>query len=359
MTLQTYRFAIPGFVLSNGGGYARRVSVLLVTDERFLDHHPGNRHPERPARLEAVWLGLEAAGLEEAIVRCEPVVAGEDDLLRCHPAEHLAALAELDCLGGGRVDADTAMSSGSWLAARLAAGAGLEAVAALRGGAAHVAFCAVRPPGHHATARKSMGFCLVNNVAVTAASLVDAGERVAIVDIDAHHGNGTQDAFYDDPRVLFVSFHQWPLYPGTGREEEVGIGEGFGSTINLAMPAGAAGNSYRYGFDRVVIPAIERFGPSWLLVSAGFDAHRADPLTDLGLTSGDYADLTTSLVGLVPRGRCVLFLEGGYDLDALASSSGASIAAAVGVQHRPESASGDGPGSEVVDRTVERHGLDR
>ena len=344
--------------LSDGEGYARQMSVLLVTDERFLDHHPGNRHPEQPDRLEAVWSGLGSAGLQDAIVRREPVAASEEDLLRCHGANHLAELTELDHLGGGRVDPDTAMSSGSWLAARLAAGAGLEAVAALRAGVAHVGFCAVRPPGHHATPKQAMGFCLINNVAVTASFLVNAGERVAIVDIDAHHGNGTQEAFYDDPRVLFVSLHQWPLYPGTGAEEEMGVGEGIGATINLAMPARAAGNSYRYGFDRVVIPAVERFSPDWLLVSAGFDAHRDDPLTDLGLTSGDYADLTTSLVALVPRGRCVLFLEGGYDLEALANSSGASIAAAIGVKHRPEPASGDGPGSESVDRAVEMHGLD-
>ncbi|MCH2443779.1 MAG: hypothetical protein MK191_08645, partial [Acidimicrobiales bacterium] len=190
------------------------MSVLVVTDERFLDHRPGRRHPERPARLEAVWSGLKSAGLEDALVCREPQPAADEDLLRCHPFDHLAALVEIDAAGGGLVDADTVMSPGSWSAARLAAGAGLVAVAALQAGEADVAFCAVRPPGHHATPNRSMGFCLVNNLAVTAASLAEAGVRVAVVDIDAHHGNGTQDVFYDDPRVLFVSIHQWPLYPG-------------------------------------------------------------------------------------------------------------------------------------------------
>ena len=345
-------------VSPNDEGYARQVSVLVVTDERFLDHRPGRRHPERPARLEAVWSGLKSAGLEDALVCREPRPAADEDLLRCHPSAHLAALVEIDAAGGGLVDADTVMSPGSWSAARLAAGAGLVAVAALQAGEADVAFCAVRPPGHHATPNRAMGFCLVNNLAVTAASLAEAGERVAIVDIDAHHGNGTQDVFYDDPRVLFVSIHQWPLYPGTGAEEEVGTGKGVGTTLNLPIPAGSAGDTYRHALDQVVIPAVERFAPDWLLISAGYDAHRADPLTDLGLTSGDYADLTAGLVGLVPRSRCVLFLEGGYDLDALADSSGASVAAAVGVDHRPELPTGDGPGRDVVDRVMERHGLD-
>ena len=183
----------------------------MVTDERFLDHQSGLRHPERPARLTAVWEGLDAAGLGDAVIRREPVEAPEEDLLRVHPAGHLEALEALACSGGGRVDADTAMGPGSWTAARLAAGAGLVAVDSLRAGEADMAFCAVRPPGHHATPTRSMGFCLLNNVAVTATALADAGERVAIVDIDAHHGNGTQEAFFGDGRVRFAACHQWPL----------------------------------------------------------------------------------------------------------------------------------------------------
>lgn len=338
-------------------GYARRVTVLMVTDERFLDHRRERSHPERPARLEAVWSGVEAAGVAEAVVGCEPVPATDADLFRCHSEAQLRHLEDLHACGGGQVDIDTYMGARSWEAARLAAGAGLVAVEALRRGEADVAFCAVRPPGHHATDTTSMGFCLVNNVAVTAASLAASGERVAVVDIDAHHGNGTQDIFYDDGRVLFVSFHQWPLYPGTGRIDETGEGDGAGTTINVPLPAGAAGDTYRYGLDAVVVPAVERFGPDWLLVSAGFDGHRLDPLSNLGLTSGDFADLTARIAGLVPTGRCVMFLEGGYDLGALADSAGASLAAVVGVGHRPEPASGGGPGRDVVDQVVELHGV--
>jgi len=251
------------------------------------------------------------------------------------------------------------MGPGSWTAARLAAGAGLVAVDSLRAGEADMAFCAVRPPGHHATPTRSMGFCLLNNVAVTAAALADAGERVAIVDIDAHHGNGTQEAFFGDGRVLFASCHQWPLYPGTGAADEVGTGEGEGMTINVPLPAGAAGDTYRHALDALIVPAVERFAPDWLLVSAGFDAHRADPLTDLGLSSGDYADLMERLTALVSRGRLVAFLEGGYDLGALADSAGAVVAAALGIRHRPEPATGEGPGRDVVDAQILRHGVDQ
>ena len=249
------------------------------------------------------------------------------------------------------------MGPGSWQAARLAAGAGLVAIDGLRNGDAEVAFCAVRPPGHHATPTRTMGFCLLNNVAVAAAALADAGERVAIVDIDAHHGNGTQDAFVADGRVLFVSCHQWPLYPGTGAVDEVGTGDGLGTTINVPLPAGAAGDTYRYAMDVLVVPAVERFAPDWILVSAGFDAHRADPLTDLGLSAGDYADLMGRLTGLVPTGRLIAFLEGGYDLGALADSAGAFVAAALGVRYSPEATTSDGPGRHVVDAQVVRHGL--
>jgi len=249
------------------------------------------------------------------------------------------------------------MGPGSWTAARLAAGAGLAAIEGLRNGDAEMAFCAVRPPGHHATPTRTMGFCLLNNVAVAAAALADAGERVAIVDIDAHHGNGTQEAFFTDGRVLFVSCHQWPLYPGTGAADEVGTGDGAGTTINVPLPAGAAGDTYRYAMDVLVVPAVERFAPDWILISAGFDAHRADPLTDLGLAAGDYADLMGRLTGLVPTGRLIAFLEGGYDLGALADSAGAFVAAGLGIRYSPEGTTGDGPGRDVVDAQALRHGL--
>lgn len=267
--------------------------------------------------------------------------------------------------GGGRLDPDTYASPRSFEAASLAAGAGLTAVEALRAGRGDAAFCAIRPPGHHASATESMGFCMISNVAVVAASLADQGERVMVFDYDAHHGNGTQAVFYDDPRVLFVSCHQWPLYPGTGDVDETGSGAGAGTTLNIPLPEGATGDVYLQAFDEVVAPVAERFSPTWVIVSAGFDAHRDDPLTSMGLASGDYGPLTARALSLVPTGRRLVMLEGGYDLDALTNCSSevmrqlAGVSAASG--HRAGQAAGDvegptsaGPGSDAV-RAVARH----
>lgn len=197
-----------------------------------------------------------------------------------------------------------------------------------------------------------MGFCLLNNVALAATVLADRGEKVVVVDWDAHHGNGTQAAFYDDERVLYVSTHQWPLYPGTGALAEVGVGKGTGLTVNLPLPAGATGDVLLAGFDEVVAPAVAAFGPTWVLVSAGFDAHRRDPLTGMALSSGDFADLTHRVLDFAPAGRRLLFLEGGYDLEALADSTGACLAALAGVDHRPEPATSGGPGRQVIDAAL-------
>jgi len=333
------------------------VALLFLTDERFLEHVAGKKHPESPARLEAVWKGLDNLFLGDDLVRIEPRVATETELLRCHPIEHIQALEALDADGGGRMDPDTAISAGSWGAARLAAGSGLSAVEALTQTEAETAFCAIRPPGHHATSDRSMGFCLINNIAITAASLIAKGKKVAVIDIDAHHGNGTQEIFYSDPRVLMISIHQWPLYPGTGSEAEKGELEGEGFTVNVPLPPGATGSTYRLAFDKIVVPLVEDFQPDWVLVSAGFDAHREDPLTDMGLTSGDFADLTLNLFNLAPKNRCIFFLEGGYNLQALTDSVTASFASIMGVNLRPEAATGDGPGEEVVNRVAQSHGV--
>jgi acetoin utilization deacetylase AcuC-like enzyme len=202
-----------------------------------------------------------------------------------------------------------------------------------------------------------MGFCLVNNVAVTAAALADRGERVLIVDWDAHHGNGTQDVFYEDPRVLYVSLHQYPLYPGTGRLDETGAGAGVGTTVNLPLPPGTTGEAYLAAVDDVIVPAAERFGPTWVIASAGFDAHRDDPLTNMGLTAGDFADLTERIMRLAPAGRRLAFLEGGYDLEALANSAGACVAGLAGESFRPEPSTSGGPGRNVVEMARDLHRL--
>jgi len=326
------------------------MTVLFATHPAYLEHLTGPGHPECPSRLRAVINGAQQGPVAEAITPLEPVPATRADLERVHPGWYLDRLEEMAEAGGGWIDGDTYLSTRSAAAAHLAAGAGLTAVAALREGRGTAAFCAVRPPGHHATPTDSMGFCLVSNIAIVAASLADQGERVWILDFDAHHGNGTQAVFEEDPRVLFVSLHQWPLYPGTGRATETGTGAGAGTTMNIPLPPGATGDVYLRAFDELIAPVVERFAPTWLLISAGFDGHRDDPLTQLGLTAGDYPLLTRRALELVPPGRCVAMLEGGYDLDALSRSSAGVIAALAGADVEPaEAPSQGGPGAEAVD----------
>jgi acetoin utilization deacetylase AcuC-like enzyme len=324
------------------------VPALLLTHDRYLDHDLGRGHPERPDRLRAVLAGIEAAGLDEGLLRRAPRPATAAELARVHDPDLVALVERSSAAGGGWLDADTATSEASFDAALLAAGAGLAAVEALDAREADGAFCAVRPPGHHATSVRAMGFCLFNNVAVTAAALAERGERVLIVDYDAHHGNGTQDIFWTHPSVAYASFHQYPLYPGSGGLREVGEGEGRGTTINLPLPAGSTGDAFRAGVEDVLAPAAADLQPTWLLLSAGFDAHRADPITDLGLSCGDYADLTLDLLALVPAGRRIVFLEGGYDLEALAGSAAACVAALLGQRLVPEPPTAGGPGRDAV-----------
>jgi acetoin utilization deacetylase AcuC-like enzyme len=329
------------------------VTLLYVTHEDCLVHDPGSGHPERPQRLRAARAGLQDSGIIARVLAAEPVSAAA--VAAVHDPELHRRLVLLDERGGGMIDPDTVMSAGSRHAAELAAGSALVAVRELDAGTATRAFCAVRPPGHHATPDRSMGFCLLNSIAITAAALRDRGERVAIVDLDAHHGNGTQDAFYDDPRVLFVSLHQWPFYPGSGAIDEIGNGDARGTTINVPLPAGTTGDVYRDAIDRVVGPALARFAPTWVLLSMGFDAHRDDPLTAMGLTSGDYAVLVASLLDVVPEAKVIALLEGGYDLDAVRRGVHATLTAFAGAVELPEQPSSGGRGGDVIDAVVQVH----
>ncbi|HEV3265047.1 MAG TPA: histone deacetylase [Acidimicrobiales bacterium] len=330
---------------------------LIVAGPTGAESHQLRQHPERPARIDAVMAGIGDLhlGTDLRVVPADPADLGQ--LARVHTLDYLDELRRFSAGGGGHLDPDTYADAGSWDAARRAAGAGIAAVDELRSLDAGVAFVAARPPGHHALGDRAMGFCLLNNVAVAAAHLVDAGERVLIVDWDVHHGNGTQALFWNEPNVLYVSTHQWPAYPGTGRSTEVGGKDAHGLTVNVPVPPGATGDVLRRALDQVAAPVIDRFSPTWVLVSAGFDAHRADPLADLSLSSRDFADLARTVQGYAPRpGRLALFLEGGYDLDALRTSVASTLGALLGTPDPTEGPTAGGPGLERVGQAaVERN----
>lgn len=326
--------------------------LLLATAQEFAAHDPGRGHPERPERLLAVRDGLARSGLGDDLVPLPARVATRAALERVHSPEYLDRL-ERACAASAALDPDTVVGPASWPAAELAAGAGLAAVDALEATDGRGAFLAVRPPGHHARPAAAMGFCLLNSAAVCAAELAARGQRVMIADFDAHHGNGTQEMFYERPDVLYLSWHEWPLYPGTGGFDETGRGDGAFTTCNVPLPPGATGDLYLRSFDDLVAPLAERFAPDWLLLSAGFDAHRADPLTGLRLSAGDFPALVHRLLALVRPGRVIAFLEGGYDLAAVRDSVAALAPVLAGdPPHRGEAPTAGGPGREHVDAAL-------
>jgi len=307
--------------------------TTLLTHRACLDHRPPAGHPESPERLAAVLSGLEDLA-SKSLTRLEAPEAAPEALFRAHSPDLvkkiLGPLAErAESEGFAAIDPDTIMSSGSVAAALRAAGAAIAAVDAVIRGDCEAVFCAVRPPGHHAERARAMGFCLFNNVAIGAlhARAIHGLSRIAIVDFDVHHGNGTQDIFYDDENLFYASSHQMPLYPGTGNEDERGVA---GNVLNCPLLPGSWSAEFRAIYRDSVIPALDDFVPELILISAGFDAHRADPLANLNLTEEDFGCVTHEICAIArktAKGRVVSSLEGGYDLAALQRSAAAHVRA--------------------------------
>jgi len=303
----------------------------LVTDPRFLAHDPGPHHPERPARL-AVLDELFASGALGETTAIAAKAAGAEELERVHRPALVRAVAASAGRAHTQYDADTAASAGSFEAALLAAGSAIALADGVMERSIDCGFAAVRPPGHHAEADRAMGFCFFNNVAVVAEHLRRRHglERVLVVDWDVHHGNGTQHSFYGDAGVLYASLHQYPFYPGTGGATEIGNGAGAGYTVNCPMPAGSDHADYMAAFRDLLLPVAREFDPQFVLVSAGFDAHRDDPLAAIELDDGSFGEMAHALAGLADEhcdGRIVLLLEGGYSLEALRNSVRATLLA--------------------------------
>lgn len=305
------------------------MAVLLVTDDSFLNHDTGPGHPESVDRLRSVQKALEDDKFS-GLLRRPSIEATEAQMGAPHSVELVSAiLAATPDDGYRHIDPDTVMSPGTDEAIRKGAGALILAVDSVCAGDAQSAFCAVRPPGHHAERDRPMGFCFVNNVAVAAlhAKQEHGHKKIAVVDFDVHHGNGTQDIFWDNPDLFFASSHQYPHYPGTGASEDTGA---HNNVVNAPLPPGTGGGGFRKAFERDILPALDSFAPDFVLISAGFDAHKDDPLSDMGLDEDDFYWATRRIMSVAHRhadGRVVSALEGGYNLRALGASAAAHVEA--------------------------------
>jgi len=298
--------------------------TLLYTSPRFLGHETGH-HPERAARIRDIPQRLEAAGLTSRCRQPEFEPAGPHRVARVHSPAYINEIWAFAKSGGGYLEADTVVSPASYEVALWAAGSVCDAVERLVRAEDTQALCLVRPPGHHALVNRAMGFCVFNNVAIAARLAIDelGLERVLIADWDVHHGNGTQATFWEDPQVGFLSIHRWPFYPGSGTSDETGAGRGLGRIVNLPITFGTPRHEYREQFISELEKFADKIRPQLVLVSAGFDTHRLDPIGNLGLESEDYAPLTRAVLDVADthaQGRVVSVLEGGYNPDALAES---------------------------------------
>jgi acetoin utilization deacetylase AcuC-like enzyme len=337
----------------------------------FLEHRLAEGpfgHPERPERLTAIHARLESDGILARLTSVSPPAATEDDLAAIHDPGHVHAVRAFTEGGGGYIDPDTYAVQASYRAAIHAAGAAIHGVDLVLDGRVGRAFSLARPPGHHATRRRAMGFCLFNSIAAAAARARARGlDRILVVDWDVHHGNGTQDIFAGDPHVLYVSTHQWPLYPGTGPFDETGEGEGRGTTVNVPLPPGTGDEGYRRVFEQVVVPVAHRFAPDLILVSAGYDAHADDPLAGMSVSTAGFGAMARMVTGLADElcgGKLVACLEGGYSLGALADSVLETLAMFAGEKNRSSGAAGLGAfdpepnlADEVIAAVRRIHGL--
>lgn len=325
------------------------MSLTLFYHPVFLLHQTGF-HPESPERSKAIRAFLEDKKLLAKLKEVEPREATVEELHLVHTERHIARIKELAGKGGGYVDSDTVMSSSSYKAASFACGAAMDAVEeAIRN--QQDVFCLVRPPGHHALADQAMGFCLFNNLAVAASYAIEKKRvsRILIVDWDAHHGNGLQDIFYESNSVLYISLHQSPLYPGTGAIERTGKGKGQGFTINIPFPSGTGESSYLCAFEEIILPVASQFQPEMIMVAAGYDSHREDPLASLCLKGESFAKMAAMLKPLSPS-PLIFSLEGGYNLQALSRSVAATIAAVASLQLEL--------GEEQVEVKEQKHALE-
>jgi len=341
--------------------------AVVFFDPVFEEHKTGYGHPERPERLRASLGALEESGLLDAVDIRPPADATLRDIGLIHSQKYIEQVQRVSEGGGGQLDMDTTLSEASYRAALRAAGALVNSVDGCLSGEFSRSFCLVRPPGHHALPNRGMGFCVFNNVAVGAryATSRKGLDRIMIVDWDAHHGNGTQDVFYKDPSVMYVSLHQYPHYPGTGEVDETGQGNGKGYTINLPFPAGTGEEHYLEAFERVIIPAGRRFAPDLVMVSAGYDSHVGDLLCSMRLNDLSYRKMTGLLVGLAKEccnGRLIVTLEGGYNLEAMARSVVQTTGALAGVEvsgkdEAAEATASAGKAKEIISRAASLAGV--
>ncbi|MFC1995677.1 histone deacetylase [Chloroflexota bacterium] len=300
------------------------MKVGFVYDPIYLQHDTG-QHVENAKRLEAILSCLEQTQLKQQLTLIKPCPATVEELSMVHHEQHISHIREVAKRGGGWLDADTVMSPDSYDAALYAAGGTIRATEAVMNGEVASAFALVRPPGHHATSQRAMGFCLFNNVAVAAKYALTKYklDRILIIDFDVHHGNGTQEIFYDNPQVLYISTHQYPFYPGTGGIEEIGAGEAKRTTVNIPLPSGCGDDEYLSVFEQIIIPVTKQFNPQFILISAGYDSHWADELALMQVSVSGFAKMVKiiwELASELCNGRLVLSLEGGYNLNALATS---------------------------------------